>query len=93
MSTTRAHHCHATGCERNVRPEYLMCGPHWRRVPVAIQIRVLRTYRMGQCDDFNPSLEYCEAAKAAVIAVAELEKREPDTRLYEMLIRREEGES
>lgn len=83
---SRAHRCHATGCERNVKPEYLMCGPHWRKVPIAIQIRVLRAYRVGQCDDLSPSQAYCEAAKAAVIAIAEQENREPDTRLYDMFI-------
>ena len=81
-----AHTCHATACERKVRPEYLMCPSHWRKVPTMLQIRVLRTYRIGQCDDYNPSREYCEAAKAAVIAVAEQEQREPDTRLYDIFL-------
>lgn len=83
---SRAHHCHATDCNRSVKPEYLMCGQHWRMVPVMHQIAVLKTYRVGQCDDFNPTLEYCEAAKGAVVAVAEREGKTPDTRLYDMLI-------
>lgn len=67
-----------------------MCGPHWRRVPAVIQIRVLRTYRVGQCNDLNPSEAYLDAAKAAVIAIAELEKRDPDTRLYDMMVKQQQ---
>lgn len=50
--------------------------------------RIWRAYRPGQCDDMRPSREYCEAAKAAVIAVAGREGRTPDTKLYDLFLAR-----
>jgi len=83
-----AHHCHATACPTDVPPEMLMCRKHWRMVPRFIQLRVWRFYRVGQCDDWNPSRAYCLAAKQAVIAVAQQEGIEPDTKLYDVFLRR-----
>lgn len=85
-----AHTCHAIACDRPIKREYLMCPRHWRMVPVTNQIAVLRTYRVGQCDDLRPSQEYLDAAKASVIAVAEKEGRvvtgkERELLLYDML--------
>jgi hypothetical protein len=65
-----------------------MCKPHWFLVPRAMRSRIWEAYRAGQCDDMNPSLEYCQAAKEAVIAVATREGREPDTKLYDLIIAR-----
>lgn len=79
-----AHHCHATGCNRGVPPIMLMCGFHWFMVPRKLRERVRATYRDGQCDTFNPSSDYCQAARAAVISVAEKEGIEPDTSLYDI---------
>jgi hypothetical protein len=79
-----AHTCHATNCERTTKPELFMCYPHWMMVPRPMQQRIWATYRPGQCDDLNPSAEYCQAARGAVIAVAEKEGIEPDTVLYDM---------
>ena len=84
----RSHGCHATACRVAVQPEMLMCRRHWFTVPKAIRDRVWATYRSGQCDDMNPSAEYCEAAKAAVVAVAIREGRVPDTALYDLILRR-----
>jgi len=42
-------------------------------VPKPLQRQIWVTYRSGQCDDWRPSKAYCEAAKAAVLAVAEKE--------------------
>lgn len=67
------HHCHARGCKASVRPELLMCFPHWRKVPARIQQAVYRTYRPGQCDDKRPSEAWHEAASAAIGYVATLE--------------------
>jgi hypothetical protein len=66
-----SHHCHAVGCPKEVRPELLMCGVHWRMVPVNLQRDVWRHYRDGQCDDKQPSYKWCVAADAAVLAVAQ----------------------
>lgn len=82
------HLCHATACPRPVPREMLMCRPHWFMVPVPLRRQVWLTYRPGQCDDMNPSRRYAEAARAAVVAVAQNEGREPDTRLYDIIIRR-----
>lgn len=81
-----SHRCHATGCKTPVPPAMFMCKPHWFRVPKAMRDRIWATYRAGQCDDMNPSDAYCEAAKAAVIAVAQKEGREPDTTLYDLFL-------
>jgi hypothetical protein len=84
-----SHHCHATACRAPVPPAMFMCRPHWFSVPKRLRDEVWRTYREGQCDDKQPSADYCRAAKAAVIAVAEREGREPDTALYDLYLRSE----
>lgn len=53
--------------------------------------RVWATYRVGQCDDMNPSKAYCEAARVAVIEVARREGVEPDTKLYDFFLAQGEG--
>lgn len=82
-----SHHCHATACKTAVPPEMLMCRKHWYMVPKAVRARVLATYRPGQCDDWRPSAEYCEAAKVAVVAVAQRDGIESDIKLYEVFSR------
>lgn len=72
-----SHDCHAVDCTQEVKPEMLMCFRHWRMVPTHLQRLVWRTYRPGQCDDLSPSAEYCDAAKAAVVAVAYAEGKQP----------------
>lgn len=83
-----SHSCHATGCEIPVLPARFMCRRHWFQVPKALRDKIWSAYRPGQEDDRQPSRAYCEAAKAAVIAVAARERREPDTRLYDRLLAR-----
>jgi hypothetical protein len=68
-----SHTCHARGCAVFVKPEFLMCGRHWKMVPARIQRAVYRHYRPGQCDDMNPSKEWHEAANAAIGTVAKRE--------------------
>lgn len=80
-----AHHCHATGCTVRVPPEMFMCKRHWFTLPKAMRDRVWKTYRAGQCDDWEISHEYAEAARAAVQFIAALERREADTSVYDML--------
>lgn len=53
-------------------------------VPQHLRTRIWATYRRGQCDDWQPSAAYCDAAMEAVKAVAAKEGLEPDVRLYEM---------
>jgi hypothetical protein len=61
-----------------------MCRRHWFSLPPVMQKRIWSTYRRGQEDDKQPSHAYCEAAKAAVIWLAQKEGLEPDVRLYEI---------
>lgn len=84
-----SHTCHAIGCKKVIPPERLMCGPHWFMVPRNLRDRIWATYRVGQCDDWQPSAEYCAAAKAAVRAVGEREGlsvtgKEPELQLYDL---------
>jgi hypothetical protein len=67
------HHCHARGCATKVKPELLMCGKDWRRVPRKIQMAVYAAYRLGQCNDMNPSAAWHVAADAAIGYVAALD--------------------
>jgi len=83
-----AHTCHATGCEAKVPPEMWGCRRHWFMVPKLIRDRIWATYRRGQCDDMNPSKEYCLAARDAVIAVAQREGVVPDTAIYDLFLER-----
>lgn len=87
------HECHATGCRTRVAPHLWGCRKHWTMVPVEIRNEVWRHYRRGQERDKNPSIGYLKAARAAVVAVAELEGLTPDTRLYDALIEELEGVS
>lgn len=79
------HHCHAAHCNTEVKPELLMCPKHWRMVPKRIQRLVWKYYRPGQCDDKSPSIEWLEAARQAVIAVADKEyQKDPENFMYPM---------
>ena len=70
------HTCHARGCERHCKPEYLMCGYHWRQVPRRVQSLVYRFYQDGQCNlDPLPSEEWHAAADLAIACVAFKESR------------------
>ncbi len=46
MSNTDRHSCCI--CNRQIRLGLLMCAPHWRLVPAAEQLAVLRTYGRWQ---------------------------------------------
>lgn len=80
-----AHHCHATGCEVKTPPEMFMCRRHWYTLPKAMRDAIWRTYRPGQCDDWNISHAYANAARTAVRYIAEKEDKTPDTSIYDML--------
>lgn len=80
-----AHTCHATGCSVAVPPEMLMCKRHWFMLPKPLRDRVWRTYRRGQCDDWEISHDYAEAARRAVEYVARREGKVADLRVYDML--------
>lgn len=62
-----------------------MCRRHWWSLPKRMRDRIWATYRPGQCDDWEPSAAYCEAAKTAVTFIAQREGLQPDVKLYDML--------
>lgn len=69
VAASGKHHCHAHGCKVATKPEMLMCRPHWFMVPKHLRDLVWATYRPGQCDDKQPSVEWFAAADAAILAV------------------------
>lgn len=84
-----AHNCHAIGCNIETRPALLMCLNHWRLVPDFCKRQINKTYRRGQEIDKRPSKEYLQAAKRAVIAVAQIEGKptdplDPKLRMYDV---------
>ncbi len=85
-----AHTCHATGCKTRVPPEMFMCKKHWFSLPKPMRDAIWRTYRPGQCDDWNITHEYAEAARDAVRFIAAREGVEPDVSVYDMLAPKEQ---
>jgi hypothetical protein len=84
-----AHHCHATNCKHAVPPQMFMCKRHWFTLPRELRRKIWATYRDGQCDDWNISKEYAQAAIECVTYIAKLEGITPDVKLYEMLAPKE----
>ena len=80
-----AHTCHATDCETHVPPEMFMCKKHWFSLPKRMQARIWQTYREGQCEDWQISHAYANAAREAVCFVAAKEGRDADVRVYDVL--------
>lgn len=80
-----SHHCHATGCTVEVPPSMFMCRQHWFALPKRMRDRIWAAYRQGQCDDWDISHEYAEAAREAVRYIAAKESVVPDTSVYDML--------
>lgn len=60
-----SHACAIPGCERPAKDQQLMCWPHWRRVPRALNHAVFDTYRNIARDP----AAYRQARDAAVNAV------------------------
>jgi hypothetical protein len=75
-----SHPCHARGCDRQIAPELLFCGPHWRLVPEELQKRVWSGYR-AYLRWKRSREEYVRAKREAIEAVAAAEsgrKKEPE---------------
>lgn len=62
-----------------------MCRRHWFSLPRDLRNKIWRTYRVGQCDDWNITHEYAEAARECVTYIATKEGKTPDTRVYDLL--------
>lgn len=70
-----------------------MCRNHWFSLPQHLRSQVYRAYRPGQCDDFNITPAYAQAAQASIRYVAGKEKleltgEEPELKLYDLLLQK-----
>ena len=55
---TRSHHCHWTGCTKQVPPAMYMCKTHWFMLPTYLRNKVWNAYRPGQEITMTPSADY-----------------------------------
>lgn len=67
-----------------------MCKKHWFTLPKIMRDRIWATYRAGQCDDWQISHAYADAAREAVIWLGRHEGKTDDEikeacRVYDML--------
>jgi len=73
---TRRHHCHAKGCDKQVKPALFMCARHWYMVPKNLRDQVWEHYSLGQeHGSAEVTEEYLQVTEAAIRAVAEKEGR------------------
>lgn len=63
------HKCPVPSCRRLMPARLLMCGPHWRLVPMPIRTRIWRAYRPSQLDGAPPSRHWRAAVREAVECV------------------------
>ena len=92
----RTHTCHAIACNTRTKPEMFMCYRHWKSLPRSMQRAIWATYRPGQCDDWNITDAYANAAQTAIRHLAEREGievtgTEDELRLYDYLRPSETG--
>lgn len=71
---TRKHHCHWTGCTRQVPPAMWGCKTHWFMLPIALRNKVWAAYRPGQEIDGTPSADYVAVAREVQAWIAAQEK-------------------
>jgi hypothetical protein len=50
------HACAIPGCERPAKDRQLMCWPHWRRVPKALNRAIFDTYAHGPRDAYRENV-------------------------------------
>jgi hypothetical protein len=51
-----SHACPIAGCERPAKDYQLMCWPHWRRVPRALNKAIFETYRNGPVTEYRANV-------------------------------------
>lgn len=67
--------CPVKGCTAHAKPNQLMCWPHWKRVPKALNRAVFDTFAAwrnapgGSQERQDGHAAYCQARKAAIAAV------------------------
>lgn len=62
-----------------------MCRGHWFSLPPHLRKLIWTTYRWGQCNDWQITHAYANAARACVRFIAAREGKEPDTTVYDRL--------
>ncbi len=76
-ATHTEHRCHAEGCEDTCPSDHLMCRRHWGLIPYKLRLSLGSIYRPGGDVALRLTEEYTAAARAAILAVAELERQPP----------------
>lgn len=65
------HACCATGCNKQVPLNLLMCMTHWRMVPAPVQREVLAAWRLRTRRGDRSDVEAHQAATAKAVAAVE----------------------
>lgn len=73
---TQGNPCPIKGCKAHAKPNQLMCWPHWRRVPKALNHAVFDTYRDWQRDARHDTVQAYRQARDAAIAAVEAKETE-----------------
>jgi hypothetical protein len=48
-----SHPCPIKGCTTPAKDEQMMCWPHWRRVPKALNRAIFETYRSRSWEEYG----------------------------------------
>lgn len=72
----RAHHCHWTGCTKQVPPAMWGCKKHWFMLPASLRNKIWAAYEPGQEIDGTPSAKYLEVATEVQKWIANFLRRE-----------------
>lgn len=51
-----SHDCAIPGCTRPAKDHQLMCWPHWRRVPHALNRAIFQTYAEGPLESYRANV-------------------------------------
>lgn len=75
------HHCHWTGCTRQVPPAMWGCRAHWYKLPQRLRNAIWRAYRPGQELTKDPSVEYLKVAREVQDWIAQYERDQAERSL------------
>jgi len=66
LASGNTHECFVPSCKRQIPISFLMCSPHWSRVPKDLQREVWKHFRDGQqFGEVELTDEYIAAARKA----------------------------
>ena len=68
--TTHTHNCAATGCQKQVPLNLLMCMAHWRMVPAPVQREVLASWRAVRRDYNSEARQIAHQVACSVAQIA-----------------------